>query len=284
MNSDINITELNDQMHLNGRPFTYDSRESRVSKNIYRHAVATGKITPLTKEEIQEPRRRPYVKVEIPHGGLRYPKSTGRGRSAFKYGPMTQTQKDKVIESMNFGVGKATACQQVGANLQMFAKAYKEDENFRNAVNLANAIIDETLDSVVQIKALEQASSSDAMALRRLRLEIKNRERGQTLERRKIKQKDRELDIKEKSCGAIVDQVKSQLYLRVLSHEELERYDYLANNLKALSLEEKVEYADIMAKVTSSPDDPMLMQSNGQKMLNGVARIEQEFSEDEDEE
>jgi hypothetical protein len=278
-----NIADLNSGVNVwSGRyngVINEKTKEYRASKALYKNAVRDGKIIPPTEEE---KKAHTVTSKKTAHRGLRYPKSEhGRGRSMDTQ-QLSQVQKDKIIEIMSSGSGKAFACKEVGVNLNIFARAYKEDKEFRHKVDHAHMLVDEILEGVLFNKAIgDEQSSSDALALRRIRMEVSNKQSAARESRIKIKQKNRELDIKEKAYGAVEESVKSKMHLSVLSREEFDRYQYLINNLSSLTTEEAVEYTRIMAKVTSPPEQ--LAESNGVKMLNGIQRVDNEFDEDDEE-
>jgi hypothetical protein len=269
-----------------------NSREYRFSKVLYRYLVRKGEIIPLTDEQKSEhKRKKPYQIPEVPLVGLSWPKSGKKSRARDRYGPMTTTQKSKLIELMAKGIGKVAACEEVGATLPMLTKACNEDHDFRNQVVHQDAKIDETLDDIVWIKAIDEKDVSAALALRRIRMSIREQSERKKMDKIKIVQKDRELDIKEKSCNVIASSVAtSNINVSSLSTDEMNRYLDLMSRASALSADEHTEFGQLTAKMYAQPVS-LDVQSNGHaaevgvKALNGLSRIDQELSdEDEDEE
>jgi hypothetical protein len=290
MNSSLCVTN-NSQNYLPliDKDINRNARDFRYYKARYRYLVSKGEIIPLTEEQKNEHKRLRYKPPAMPHTTLKYPTLKDSSNKVSRaYGAMTQVQKDKLVELMSKGIGRIAACDEVGVTLPVFNRTCVQDHEFRDKVIHQDARIDEILDDIVWIKAVEEKDASAALSLRRLRLDIKNRESARRNDKAKIIQKDRELDIKEKSCNVIASSVAtSNINVSSLSTPEMDRYLDLMSRASVLSPEEHTEFGALTAKMYAQPAS-LDVQSNGHqaeagvKALNGLSRIDQEFN-DEDE-
>lgn len=281
MKTSTTIADLDLSSNRAGKIDT-NTKEYRASRAIAAQAIRDGKLIPLTAEERRGHTKRPYVKPEVPHYGLRYPKAkNGRGRSMDEYGELTQVQKDKIVEMMIIGCGPALACKDVGVTQDLFTRAYKKDKAFKSNVDQAYQYINDMLDSVMQQTALgENAQFADALAYRRLRLDVESKRENKKTEHRKLKQKDHELEIKGRAYENIGSSSHSKINTHALTDvEEIKRYEYLFNNQTSLTDDEYKEYGILTAKIYTSPAKQLM---NGLTEINMIDQVDNDFREEDE--
>jgi hypothetical protein len=259
----------------------------RFDKARFNYLVDNGQIVPFTQEQKDQHKTQRF----LARRGKGCSSTKGHVRELFGYLTMTDGQKERFIEYVKSGLGKAFSCLEVGVTWNVYLRTRKEDAEFAAKVDLAFASVDDLLDGIIHADAFENKSVASALALRRLRLDAATRKNSITMERKKLEieksklvLKEREVSSKVKLSDHIVESSLSPNGMRSLTNEEFSDYTSIWDRLKRgeiVSPEESMKFAELTAKVAAPPIQNG--HSNGVAAIENMNRVDNLFDDEEEE-
>lgn len=279
MNLHTNMADSVFTAYIGNDTIRRQSRSYKIEKSKYNHMIASGEITPLSDEEKNAHKWTRYSKPEQMHTGLRWPKNGNKGKTRMdKFNKMTLVQKEKILELMSKGLSKIFAMDMAGCTVRMLNYELKNDDVFRDKVVSYEQFSNAKYENVIETAGDQDPSW--ALQVLKWRLEKESRSNTMKIEHRKIKQKDKELELK----GAALSEVKrgiQRLNFEGLSMKELERMNILEEKygLNKLTHEEVGELLSLYSK----RNNQLEVTSQAAKALEHVQEVDDMFDEDNEE-
>ena len=224
-----------------------NSKFYSLTQSAYDNAMLEGKIEPLTIEQMNEHKKQPYVPRAVKKVSMVYPKSTGRND---RYGKMTEIQKKHFISAVNAGSFTSVACDETGVTWDVYMQTCKDDPRFKRDVINGLRFALGKLDTRIRKGGLsDDASLADAIAARRLAIDVEMKSAHIRYKNREIKALERNADTNKKLADHVTAKPN---FSNLETLDEVEEYSSLYAKIRScveLTVDEKTRFGELSAKV-----------------------------------